>query len=55
MLVRILTATVMIPVVVALVWWGPAPWLAAIAAIVAIVALSEFFDLGERMGMGSNT
>jgi phosphatidate cytidylyltransferase len=51
MLVRILTAAVLIPVVVALVWWGPAPLLAVIAAVVGVIALSEFFDLGERMGM----
>jgi phosphatidate cytidylyltransferase len=51
MLVRILTASVLIPVVVALVWWGPPALLAAIAAAVAIVALGEFFDLGERVGL----
>src|SRR5450755_4030358 len=50
MLVRILTASVLIPVVVALVWWGPPALLAAIAAAVAIVALGEFFDLGARVG-----
>jgi phosphatidate cytidylyltransferase len=48
---RILTAIVLIPVVVALVWWGPALLLAAVAAVVAIVALVEFFDLAERMGL----
>ena len=48
---RILTAVVLIPAVVALVWWGPALLLAALAAVVAIVALSEFFDLAERMGL----
>ncbi|HXO45610.1 MAG TPA: phosphatidate cytidylyltransferase [Candidatus Cybelea sp.] len=51
MLLRILTAIVLIPVVVALVWWGPAPLLAAVAAIVALLALHEFFTLGERVGM----
>ena len=51
MLRRILTAVVLIPVVVALVWWGPAWVLAAVAALIAILALVEFFDLGERMGM----
>jgi phosphatidate cytidylyltransferase len=48
---RILTAIVLIPAVVALVWWGPALLLAAVAAVVAIVALSEFFDLAARVGM----
>ena len=51
MLLRILTALVLIPMVVALVWWGPAWVLAAVAALIAIVALLEFFDLGERIAM----
>jgi phosphatidate cytidylyltransferase len=51
MLLRILTAAVLIPAVVALVWWGPLPLLAAIAAVVAILALVEFFALGDRMGL----
>jgi phosphatidate cytidylyltransferase len=51
MLLRILTAAVLIPVVVALVWWGPLPLLAAIAAVVAILALVEFFALGDRLGL----
>src|ERR1700751_4918085 len=51
MLLRIFTALVLIPIVVALVWWGPAWVLAAVAAAIAIVALLEFFDLGERIAM----
>ena len=51
MLLRILTALVLIPIVVALVWWGPAWILAGVAALIAIVALLEFFDLGERIAM----
>jgi phosphatidate cytidylyltransferase len=51
MLLRILTAAVLIPAVVALVWWGPAPLLAAVAAAVAILALREFFNLGELVGL----
>jgi phosphatidate cytidylyltransferase len=51
MLLRIFTALVLIPIVVALVWWGPAWLLAAVAALIAIVALLEFFDLGERIAM----
>jgi phosphatidate cytidylyltransferase len=48
---RILTAAVLIPIVVALVWWGP-PWLlASIATVVAILALLEFLALGERVGL----
>jgi phosphatidate cytidylyltransferase len=51
MLLRILTAAVLIPAVVALVWWGPPALLAAVAAAVALTALHEFFTLGERVGM----
>jgi phosphatidate cytidylyltransferase len=51
MLRRIFTALVLIPIVVALVWFGPAWALAAFAALIAIAALVEFFDLGERIGM----
>ena len=50
MLLRILTAVLLIPAVVALVWFGPPLVLAVIAAAVAILALHEFFDLGERQG-----
>ncbi len=50
MLLRILTAAVLIPVVVALVWFAPPLVLAAVAAVVAGLALFEFFDLGERLG-----
>jgi len=51
MLLRILTALVLIPIVVALVWWGPHAMLAGLAAVVAILALVEFFELGNRVGM----
>jgi phosphatidate cytidylyltransferase len=48
---RILTALVLIPIVVALVWWGPAWLLAILATVVAILALIEFFELGDRVGL----
>jgi phosphatidate cytidylyltransferase len=51
MLARVLTACILIPAVVVLVWWGPPALLAAAAAIVALLALVEFFDLGERVGL----
>ena len=51
MLLRIATAVVLIPLVVVLVWWGPPEALAAVAAAIALVALWEFFSLGERVGM----
>jgi phosphatidate cytidylyltransferase len=51
MLLRILTAVVLIPLVLALVWWGPPAVTAAAAAVVAILALAEFFRLADRMGL----
>jgi phosphatidate cytidylyltransferase len=51
MLLRLLTAAVLIPVVVALVWWAPAIILAGIAAVVAILAVVEFLNLGDRIGL----
>jgi phosphatidate cytidylyltransferase len=51
MLLRILTAAVLIPLVVALIWWGPAAVIAAAAALVAILALVEFFQIANRMGL----
>jgi phosphatidate cytidylyltransferase len=51
MALRIVTGAVLIAVVVTLVWWGPAWLLAIVAAIVAILALLEFFSLGERVGL----
>jgi phosphatidate cytidylyltransferase len=51
MLLRILTAVVLIPLVLALVWWGPPAVTAAVTALVAILALAEFFQLADRMGL----
>jgi phosphatidate cytidylyltransferase len=51
MLLRIATAAVLVPIVVALVWWSPPALLAAIAALIAILALLEFFQLGDRVGL----
>ncbi len=51
MLLRLATAAVLIPIVVALVWWAPAIILAGIAAVVAILALVEFLNLGDRIGL----
>ncbi len=47
---RILTASALIPLVVAGIWWGPTWLLAGLAAIVAILALLEFLALGEQLG-----
>jgi phosphatidate cytidylyltransferase len=51
MLLRILTAVVLIPIVVGLVWWGPLALIAALACIVAILALIELFHLANRVGL----
>jgi phosphatidate cytidylyltransferase len=50
MLLRIVTAALLIPAVVALVWFAPPLVLAGAAALVGGLALVEFFDLGERLG-----
>lgn len=47
---RGLTAVILIPGVCAAVWWGPNWLIAALAAIVAILALREFFTMGEHAG-----
>jgi phosphatidate cytidylyltransferase len=51
MALRIVTGVVLIAAVVALVWWGPGWLLAIAAALIAILALIEFFALGERLGL----
>jgi phosphatidate cytidylyltransferase len=51
MLLRIATAAILIPIVVALVWWGPPALLAVLACAVAILALFELFDLGDKVGL----
>jgi phosphatidate cytidylyltransferase len=48
---RVLIALFLIPVVAALVWWGPPALLAAAASVVTLLALHEFFGLGERLGL----
>ncbi|HXN64460.1 MAG TPA: phosphatidate cytidylyltransferase [Candidatus Acidoferrales bacterium] len=48
---RILTALILIPVVVALVWWAPTFLVAVLAALVMLLALFEFFVLGAHAGM----
>jgi len=50
MALRILTALALIPIVIGVVWFGPVPLVAALAAGVAVMALLEFFGLGERLG-----
>src|SRR5438445_10029822 len=47
---RVLTAAVLIPVVVALVLLAPLPWVAIAFGLVIVLALLEYFSLGERIG-----
>ena len=47
---RVLTAAVLIPVVVAAIWWGPTWLVAGLAGSVAVFALLEFFAMAERIG-----
>src|SRR5215831_5732500 len=53
MLARVVTALILAPTVIALVWFGPPALLAAIAAVVAILALVEFLKLGESSGFSA--
>jgi len=48
---RIATAAVMIPAVLAIVWWGSTGLVTALAGLVTLLALLEFFALGERIGL----
>jgi phosphatidate cytidylyltransferase len=50
---RILTAGVLIPIVVALTLWGPTWLVAACGGLVALLAMIEFFALGERLTLHS--
>jgi len=49
---RLVTGAILIPVVVAIVWWAPAGLVAALALVVTGLALSEFFALAELAGLG---
>jgi phosphatidate cytidylyltransferase len=48
---RVLTAAVLIPAVVATVWWAHTSVLTVAATMVALLALLEFFALGEHAGL----
>jgi phosphatidate cytidylyltransferase len=47
---RVLTAAILIPAVIAAIWWGPTWLIAGMAAFVAVMAMLEFFSLAERLG-----
>ncbi len=50
-LTRVITAAVLIPAVVGIVWWGSTALVAAIVGLVTVLALLEFFALGAHIGM----
>ena len=47
---RILTAAVLIPLVVAAIGWGPTWLIASLSTLVAILALLEFFSIASNLG-----
>jgi len=47
---RLLTAAILIPLVIAAIWWGPTWLIAIMAALVAIAAMLEFFSVAARLG-----
>src|SRR5580704_10612188 len=47
---RVATAAVLIPFVVGLVLWGSSAWVALALALVTLLALFEYFSLGEAIG-----
>ncbi|HEV2288094.1 MAG TPA: phosphatidate cytidylyltransferase [Candidatus Acidoferrales bacterium] len=51
MLKRIATAAILIPIVVLVVYWGPSWLVAALAAVVGLLAMFEFFKLTSQMGL----
>jgi phosphatidate cytidylyltransferase len=48
---RVLTAAVLIPAVVATVWWAHTSVVTVVATMVALLALLEFFALGDHAGL----
>jgi phosphatidate cytidylyltransferase len=48
---RVLTAAVLIPAVVAMVWWAHTSVVTVASTMVALLALLEFFAIGEHAGL----
>ncbi len=48
---RVLTAAILIPLVVAAIWWGPTWLIAIVSGFVAIIALLEFFSIASQQGV----
>ncbi len=49
-LTRVLTAAVLVPVVVCIMWWGSTGLVAAILGLTTLLALLEFFAMAEKAG-----
>jgi phosphatidate cytidylyltransferase len=47
---RVATAAVLIPFVVCLVLWGSTAWVTLVLALITVLALFEYFSLGEAVG-----
>src|SRR5258708_5968342 len=47
---RVATAVVLIPFVVGLVLWGSTAWVALVLALIIVLALFEYFSLGDAIG-----
>src|ERR1700694_1202975 len=47
---RVATAVVLIPLVVGLVLWGSTAWVALAVALIIVLALFEYFALGDAIG-----
>jgi phosphatidate cytidylyltransferase len=48
---RLLTAAILIPLVIAAIWWGPNWLIAIVCGFVAIAAMLEFFSVAARHGV----
>jgi phosphatidate cytidylyltransferase len=48
---RVITAAILIPIVIAAIWWGPGWLVAILTAVVTIAGLVEFFALGAQIGL----
>lgn len=46
---RVLTAAILIPLIIAAIWWGPTWLIAILSAFVAIAAMLEFFSIAARL------
>ena len=46
---RVLTAAILIPLIIAAIWWGPNWLIAILSALVAIAAMLEFFSIAARL------